>query len=150
MSKKEKRPNKRVKNSILRNEKIIIDMTRKQFENVPKRETWHENVVCDSIVIMPLKKIHDSGYRYLDFVAIKSGEPLFRLSGCSDALHIEGIGGSGERKNGIFSYYDLVDRKAWNMDCLPKSGLLRIWVDNCELVCGPSLSSFEIYSRKRT
>jgi len=42
MPKKKERPDKRVKNSVSRNETIkIVDMTRKQLEAVPARQ-WHE------------------------------------------------------------------------------------------------------------
>jgi hypothetical protein len=146
MSKKKERPNKRVKNSIPRNEKIVLyyDMTRKQFEAVPDREKWDEHIICDCIVIMPTKKMHGSGYRMMDFVAIKDGKPLMRLSGCSDVIHIDGIGGSGYKK----VYSDLVERRSWSIDCLNKSGLLRMFVSDCDLVCGGSLSSFEIWAVK--
>jgi hypothetical protein len=121
-------------------------MTRKQFEAVPKREKWSEHITCDCIVIMPTKKMHDSGYRMIDFVAIKDGKPLMRLSGCSDVLHIDGIGGSGYTRE----YSKFVERKAWSIDCLRKSGLLRMWVSDYNLVCGGSLSSFELWAVKCT
>lgn len=130
-------------------------MTRKQFEAVPHREKWNEHVTCDCIVIMPTRKMHDSGYRAMDFVAIKDGKPLMRLSGCSDVIHIDGIGGRGYRYNRLIAsnpiqrFSNLEERKARSIDCLHKSGLLRMWVDQCNLVCGPSLSSFEVWAVNR-
>ena len=95
--------------------------------------------------------MHESGYRRMNFVAVKNGKPLCRLSGCSDVLHIEGIGGVGLKviSDKPFSYNDLVERKAWSIDCLPKSGLLRMWVNDCDIVCGNALSYFEICCKKR-
>lgn len=119
-------------------------MTRKQFEVIPHREKWNEHVTCDSIVILPTKRMHDSGYRAMDFVAIKDMKPLCRVAGHSDVIHIEGIGGGGYKKE----YSELVERKSWSIDCLKKSGLLRMWVNGCDLICGSSLSSFEIWSVK--
>lgn len=151
MSKKKERPDRRTQNSISRNEEISINnMTRKQFEAVPYRSHWGEYVTCDCVVIVPMRKIHDSGYRYMDFVAIKDEKPLCRLSGCSDVIHIDGIGGGGYRIPGIsFNWSDLVERKAWDIDCLSKSGLLRMWADSHSLICGSSLSSFELWGVKK-
>lgn len=152
MLKKKERSNKRIKNSLSRNEKVDIkinDMTRKQFEAVLYRTDWKQQIVCDYIVIMPSKKMHDSGYRYMDFVMVKDGKPLCRSSECSDVIHIDGMGGYGyTNRKEILNYSDLVERKAWSIDCLKKSGLLRMWVNNYSLVCGPSLSSFEIWAVK--
>ena len=127
------------------NKKICInDMTRKQFEAVPYGINWQEQVTCDCIVILPGRRTHDSGYKCMDFVAIKDEKPLCRLSGHSDVLHIEGVGGRGYKKE----YSDLVERKAWSIDCLKKSGLLRMWANTHNLVCGSALSSFELWAIK--
>jgi hypothetical protein len=116
----------------------ILEMTRKEFENLPCRE-WSETVTCDSIIILPgkAKNLHDSGYRCMDFVAVIKSEPICLLSGCSDAIRIDGIGGS--RRLQPLAY--------WTIDCLPKSGLLRLWAST-KIVCGPALSSFEVYTTK--
>jgi len=119
-------------------------MTRKQLEAVPIRQ-WHEEIVCDSLVILPMRSMHDSGYRCINYVAIKNGKPLALLTSCSDVIHIDGIGGAGYQRQ----YFDLVERKAWSIDCLGKSGLLRIWVQGCNLICGKGLSSFELWAVKR-
>lgn len=127
-------------------------MTRKQFENVPKREKWHEHTICDCVVILPTRRIHDSDYRMMDFVAIRYGKPLLRVSGCSDVIHIDGIGGGEYRgKDGSLrmNFDDKVERKAWGIDCLKKSGLLRMWVNGYNLVCGGSLSSFELWAVRK-
>jgi hypothetical protein len=112
--------------------------------------TWtRKQFVCDCIVVLPMKKMHGSGYRLMDFVAIKDGKPLCKLSGCSDVIHIDGIGGSGyryDRLNPTQRYFDLTKQKAWSIDCLAKSGLLRMWASYNDLICGPSLSSFEIWA----
>ncbi len=130
----------------------INNMTRKQFNAIPYRKKWNEDVVCDSIVILPgySREIHDSGYRSMDFVAVKGGEPICRLSGCSDVIHVDGIGGYGfdwvKRYGGVPK---LVFPSSWSIDCLPKSGLLRMFC-NGKIVCSASLSSFEIYRKENT
>ena len=112
-------------------------MTRKEFEVLPYRDK-DRPIVFDSLVILPgrAKDLHNSGYRYMDFVAVIRNCPLCRLSGHSDALHIDGIG----------SWRRVQDTPPnWTIDCLPKSGLLRIWPGPYKMTCGPALSNFEIY-----
>jgi hypothetical protein len=97
--------------------------------------------------IFSVPGMHESGYRLMDFVAVKGGEPVCLLSGCSDVIHFDGIGGFGygwlEKHNGIPK---LIPPSGWNIDCLPKSGLLSIWTRNGRILCGPALSSFEIFT----
>lgn len=84
----------------------------------------------------------------MDFVAVKDGKCLCRLSGCSDVIHIGGIGGFNqtdwaERYQGVPSNIPPV---GWSIDCLKKSGLLRLFTTE-KLTVGMALSSFAIYSR---
>ena len=116
-------------------------MTRKEFDELKHRD-WDEDVICDSIIILPgrSRDLHDSGYRCMDFVAVKNDEPICLLAGGSDVIHIDGIGGADLRKG---SFGD----GAWSIDCLPKSGLLRLWPTKTGCVrAGSALSSFEIFS----
>jgi len=157
----------------------LYDMTRDDFERLPWRESWSEEAICDSLVILPAKvprwrfwwhtlrvqlakmlglaepeiwesvpMLHDSGYACMDYVAVINGEAICRISGCSDVLHIEGIGGFGHRwLDKSPSVPRLVPVSGWQFDCLPKSGLLRLWPSSRKhIIYGCSLSSFEIYS----
>lgn len=94
-----------------------------------------------------ISSFHDSGYRCIDYIAVKDHEPVCRISGCSDVLHLEGIGGFGldwlNKGGGVPRAMPPV---GWNFDCLPRSGLLRLWCDSKLLIYGCALSSFEIYS----
>lgn len=120
--------------------KDINEMTIKEFRNLPGRN-WDEDIeLFDQIIILPctLKDgLHDSGYRLIDFVAVKDGIPLCRLSGCSDVINLCGIGGYNQGKS-------VYTNQRWNMDCLSKSGLLRLWCDGHQLKVGVALSSFEL------
>lgn len=101
----------------------ILTMKKEDFKKVPFRNTETNLDNFYSLVIIPTEDMHDSGYRCMDFVAVNSSrEPICRLSGCSDILDIDGIGGYG--LNGVLS--DKVDNKAWQIDCLP-CGYLRIY-----------------------
>ena len=130
-------------------EKDYTEWTRKQFEALPSRK-WNETIYCNSLVILPTKRKHDSGYRAMDVVAIKDGAPLCLVAGGSDVIHIDGIGGYGEWKpgNGI---PNTIEPKAWSIDCLPVSGLLQLWPSNHGYIIKVSeaLSSLNIYAVKK-
>jgi hypothetical protein len=127
--------------------KKIDNMTRKEFEKIPPRKNWHDPVEFDALIILPTRHMHDSGFRCLDFVAVKSDKPVCRLSGCSDVLHINGIGGYGDRLAKFGSVPREMPILSWNMDCLPKSGLLRLWCDGHVLIDRGALSSFEVLAK---
>lgn len=122
--------------------KHIADLTEEEFRNIPFRENWNSTTEkFDNLVILPMQSKHDSGYRLMDFVACKSNKPICRLSGCSDVFHLNGIGGYGNFNGSIPVSTPVI---AWSIDCLPKSGLLRLWC-NFKLLAGPALSSFELF-----
>ena len=130
----------------------INEMTRKDFDAVPCRK-WNAVIgKFRSMVILPgrIKDMHDSGYRCMDFVAVNDkNEPICRLSGCSDVINIDGIGGYGKdwfKINGKVP--NGVKPSGWSIDCLPKSGLLRMFATN-NMSTGLALSSFEIYSEPK-
>jgi hypothetical protein len=124
--------------------KTYQEMTRAEFDKVPLRKNWSKEVDCDGIVILPQRRMHDSGYRCMDFVAVKKGFPVCRLSGCSDVIHFDGIGGRGlHGRIGEVIKGIPID---WNIDCLPKSGLLHIFTHGYKIRAGAALSSFEIFA----
>lgn len=130
------------------NIKTVNEMTRKEIESVPDR-AWQEDIgEFDAMIILPTRRIHDSGFRCMDFVAVKKGIPVRRLSGCSDVIHINGIGGYGNYRlsQGIPS---MIEPISWSIDCLKKSGLLQIFSHGV-LTCGTALSSFEVFHHKQS
>lgn len=126
----------------------INEMTRKEFEGLPSKK-WDEIIEFSSLIILPgrARDMHDSGYRCMDFVAVTKNDPQCLLSGCSDVIHVDGIGGYGKD---WFKKYGTVPQtippSGWSIDCLSKSGLLHMWPGSAKMTCGPSLSSFEIYA----
>lgn len=153
----------------------INNMTVNEFRKLPHRKWDKDIGTFDSLIILPdeinhlsvlwywvryflskifsLKKpdlweiegLHDSGYRCMDFVAVKNNKPLCLLSGCSDVIHIDGIGGYG--KDWLKKYGTVpttIPPSNWSIDCLPKSGLLRLFAR--EITCGGALSSLEVYT----
>lgn len=123
--------------------KKLNDWTKSEFLELPKRG-WNEDIgEFDSLVILPIAELHDSGFRKMYFAAVRGEEPFALLGGCSDVIHLDGIGGYGPRPS-----FDLklVAPKGWCIDCLQKSSLLRLFTDK-KLNAGLDLSSFEVYSQ---
>jgi len=120
---------------------------------------WYHRVRCLLARLLRLEQpeewqsipnLHDSGFGCIDYIAVVDNEPVCRLAGCSDVLHIEGIGGYGygyrwlER---IGAVPRMIAPAGWQFDLLPKSGLLRLWPSNRKhIIYSGSYSSFEIYS----
>ena len=125
--------------------KELNEMTRKDFDTLPERKCNEVLEGCDSIVIIPSRKKHDSGYACFGYIAVK-GDTAWKCGG-GDVIHIDGIGGYGKdwvtRNIGVPR---MVDVKGWNIDCLMKSGYLRIWSSTGKITCDPDLSSMEIFS----
>jgi hypothetical protein len=133
--------------------KDIGGMTEKEFMELPRAE-WEETVECYSLIIIPgkgtKKALHDSGYRTMTFIAVnEEGVPFKRLSGCSDVIHFDGIGGYGYHWVDKYQTVPkMVPPSGWSMDCLPKTGFMRI-MSKWGMICnGMALSSFEIYMKE--
>lgn len=126
--------------------KDVTEMTRKEILSVPQRK-WDEDIgYFNTLIIVPTRRMHDSGYRCMDFVACKDGQPIRRLSGCSDVVHLGGIGGYNRNylKDGFTGIPQTIVPIGWNIGCLKKSGLLQIFTHG-HLYAGTALSSFELY-----
>lgn len=129
--------------------KNINEMTIKEFKDLPSiSDGWFsgekfEPIVFDSLIILPVdgRMRHDSGYRFIDFVAVEGNKPLGRLSGCSDVIHLNGYSMYIKK----FEGYDIIFDN-WHIDCLPKSGLLRAFVFGCKLIAGTPISDFCVYA----
>ena len=123
----------------------VFDMTKEDFEKVLERGGWSRDIgEFSSLVIIPLDYAHDSGFMCMDFVAVsEEGEPICRLSGCSDVLNLDGIGGYGNWRVGKLPSY--IEPKGWGIDCLP-CGYLRLF-SHSTLTAGPAVSNFEIYAK---
>jgi len=103
----------------------ISDLTRKNLEDVPLRR-WDEDVGCfDSIILIPMKKLHeDSGFTLITLVGCRDGQAVQRLSDCSDVIRFLGVG--------------------YKCECFPKSRFLQFWVSRKQLRVSNALISIEI------
>lgn len=125
--------------------KHVKDWTRKELLALPHRG-WADDIgMFDSLVIVPTRRKHDSGYSCMEIIAVRDGVPFIRLAGHSDVVHIDGIGGPTAWKYSPRRAGACIT--AWSMDCLPRSQCLQLFPETLHtLVCGPSLSSFEVWA----
>ena len=117
-------------------DKCVCTMGRSEFTEFPVDNSYTGKF--RSIVVVPRDTKHDSGYRMMDFVLVADGDvPICRVTGGSDVIHLGGVLAMAG-KNGSAS--------PWSIDCLPTSGLLRVFAPYHELSIGLPMSSFEVFS----
>lgn len=103
----------------------------------------------DSLIIIPERYKHDSGYMCMSVVGCKGEKAVCIMGGGSDVIHFDGIGGYGRWWRGAGSQVpELVKPKGWSIDCIP-CGYLRIFSPHKKISIGSMLSSFEIYGEER-
>jgi hypothetical protein len=128
--------------------KHYTEWTRKEFESLPRPKSYTNQEIgeVDCLIILPCRHRHDSGYRCMEFVTIQNNIPTYIVSGCSDVIHLGGIGGLNIYKNDKLANKrtSIID---WSIDCLPTSGLLRLFCSK-RIIVGASLSSFEIFVKE--
>lgn len=104
----------------------------------------------NGIVIVPTNKKHPSGWRSMKYILVNVTTIVGALGGGSDVLHINGIGGYGLNFDEAIKTQK-VERVAWKIDCLNKSGCLRLFADHW-LTLGDGYhgtSDFMIYAGDR-
>lgn len=126
--------------------KNVGQMTVEELRAVPFIK-WDQSIVCAALVIVPTGKLHDSGYGTMSFVAQDNeGKPMGQMGGCSDAIHLDGIGGYGPRcEIRADGKPPLIPVSGWFMDCLPVSGCLRLMA-RASIKTDVSVSDFRVYS----
>lgn len=122
----------------------IFKMTKEDFAQVPMVEDPYTAPSFSSLVIIPTENEHDSGWICMEFVAVDGrGNPMFKMSGYSDVLHLDGIGGYGDWYERGVSRPELIEPKSWCFDCLP-CGYIRLMC-NRPMKYGGGISDFQIY-----
>lgn len=103
--------------------KDIMVMTKEQLQEL---ENFKPKENFNAIVIVPMEENHDSDFSCMKFILLKGYEIVGVVSGWSDVININGIGGYGE-------HLDLnKSRKgySWNIDCLPISKCVRLFIND--------------------
>lgn len=103
----------------------INKMSRKQFSKLPIIDDLETNVPVNSIVLLPSKKIHDSGYRSYKVVVCWESQPI-GICKRTDILDLH--------------FKNKVDLK---IDCLNKSKLMRVVLPSCGCELNPIYQEIE-------
>lgn len=147
----------------IKERKDIEDMTRLEFHVVPTRaeiasnlgsDTILESFICHSIVFLPTRREHDSGFYIIEMIAVdRNNKPVCRIAGSTDVVHLDGIGGYGisirQQPPTLENPSPNTHPSGWTFDCLKKSGLLRMWSFSGVIKIGPALSSLEVFSLQK-
>lgn len=119
--------------------KPLTEYTRDEFlamDNFMPKGTFRD------IIIVPTGEIHDSGFMCMKFILAKRGEIVGVVSGWSDVVHINGIGGYG---NNVMAPFGGVKQKTkvvgWSIDCMPGSGCVRLFSDKDCVIEGTFVGS---------
>lgn len=119
-------------------DKDIFDYTKKELKTVPHlcdlyktTDIPEEMQIFDSLILIPTNRKHDSGYKCMEFVAVKNRKPIYRFGGGSDVLHLDGIGGFGYYKKEFEEGLNTkkIDVRGWEIDLLP-CGYFRLFNKN--------------------
>lgn len=105
----------------------INEMTRKQFEKLDYFEDFDDPVDVDSIVLLPTREPHDSGYNIFFVVACNKNKPVGICYGYD-----------------TFSIFTEDKYNRVGIDCLRGSGLMRIFLTPNKYVIKPYLHEIEI------
>lgn len=133
-------------------------MSLQQLQEVPAidQKFWNDEHECRTLIIVPSRHKHDSGYRMMHFVLepvdYNTGK-LVRVVGPTDVVHINGIGGLGkgwtDRPEGLAR--TMVPATGWQFDMLWASKCLRLFIIGGDtIIVGPALSSLEIWPKPKT
>ena len=103
-----------------------INSTKEEFENLNCFKPTDE---FNGVVIIPTNELHDSGFRCMKFVLLNNSNVVGCVSGWSDVVNLNGMGGYG--KYGDEGYdvaykTNMTKRIAWSIDCL-SNGLIRLF-----------------------
>ena len=119
----------------------IMHMTREEFLAI---ENFGEHEKFEALIIVPTDELHDSGWRTMKFILVRENEIVGAVSGYSDVININGIGGYGkDYKEALRT--QKVPVIGWKIDCLPVSGCLSLWCGKLCSAAGWIGSDFEFF-----
>lgn len=116
------------KNFTVINMKHINDMTRKELLATPMKSDPHAHTKCDSFVIIPTGKKHESGYGEIAIIACDDkGLPICKTIDYADDINLIVY----DRYEKYGNPKSMVPQEeilhTIRIDCLPKSKALHIW-----------------------
>ena len=95
------------------------------LEEYQAMENFGERSIFDSVIIVPMEELHDSGFRCMKFILLEKGEIVGVVGGWCDVVHPNGIGNYGRDLKRLNSKLEPVPAYI-SMDCLTNSGCVRL------------------------
>ena len=128
--------------------KDINEYTKEEFLEI--ENFGDPNAEFNAIIIVPTGELHDSGFQTMKFILTNDREIVMACSGWSDVIHINGIGGYGRYGTKEYEeavYKQRVKRVGWSIDCLAKSGCVRLFTSDvyCKIEDALICSDFIFY-----
>ena len=123
----------------------VCRLTLEELQAIPSLYSNAEIAEFNSLIKLVITDI-SSGYRIMSFIPVRQGHPLCQISGYSDVLHLNGIGGYGHRITRDIP--QTIPPIGWSIDCLPISGLMQLFAPGYSLTVNEPLSSFSVYVNK--
>ena len=118
-----------------------INSTKEEFENLDYYEPTDE---FNGVVIIPTNELHDSGFGCMKFALTNGVEVVGCVGGGSDVIHLNGIGGYGNKDYDKALKTNMVKRIDWSIDCL-SNGLIRLFCSYKLDIDKMILSDFDLY-----
>ena len=106
----------------------ISEVTKKNYKQLPHNE-YGKEYDFDSILIIPTRRVHSSGFGVMDIVGCVGDEAVYDCSGCYDVLFFDGIGGWGYKFLEKGESSQNVEPKGWKID-MTRHGIMRIFFTN--------------------
>ena len=140
----------------------ITEMSKQDFANVPYLDLYNEwdklapngHLEFNGLVIIPVENedgtvsLHDSGWGCMEFCLIDTNdEPIGKIGGGSDVVHLDGIGGYGANWRNKYNKVPIqIPIHAWSLDLLP-CGYLQVWARRHIFINNPLIcSSMEVFA----
>lgn len=113
-------------------------------------DNHHPEKPFNSFVVVPTGKLHDSGWQTMKLVLCDGTYVVGAISGISDAIHLNGIGGYGLNFEETMKT-GKIKPIGWTIDCLPESGCARVFIGNATKLKLPDFygSDLEIFAEER-
>ena len=115
------------------------------LEEFREMELFGRDCFFDSVVIVPVEELHDSGYRCMKFILCHHDDIVGVVGGWSDVVHPNGIGNHG------LSYdWSATPNIGLHIDCLKGSGCVRLMMSGLYKCSDFIGSDFVFYKTKET
>lgn len=102
------------------------DLNKYTLKELQELEEHDQDALFNSVVIVPTKTVHDSGYRCMKFVLCRDGAIVGVCGGYSDVVHPNGIGNYGKDFLNVMYGQRLVPHIGLSIDCLRRSKCVRL------------------------